>query len=242
MHDADRRLGWAAFSLTYILKGVFVVSPEDVIYTPSVLGYNSNGSTAMKPVTFLTFSDFCIAGQERRKSIVDNFADPKYGSSPVRGMFQRTHWKTGDIDTLLRAKPNVAKSARNYARVVASADALKRDYIALWRRREADFFEVPRLDFLVGDLTVRVNPEVGMLTVDGAQALKVWLGLAKMHKRRYEVCHYLFGEATKDPKWPGWPIGIWDVRRLALPLAPPLPDSMEDDVLSAASEFIRLLE
>ena len=248
MRDADRRSGWAAFSLTYILKGVFAVSPEDVIYTPSLLDRNPNEGAAMKPVTLLTFSEFCIypAGHDRREKIVQNFAEPQYGPSnaAVRGMFQRTHWKTGEIDTLVTAEPKVNKCRCDYAKVVENADALKHDYIALWREREASFFRVaPRhVDLSIGDLTVRVNPEVGMITRDGARVLKVWLGSRKMQKRRYEVCHYLMREAVKRPEWPGWPIGIWDVRRRALPVEPLLPDDIGRVVMDAAADFLRLLD
>ena len=247
MHDVDRRLGWAAFSLTYNLKGVFAVSSEDV-YVPSVLGYTPNGSPdggeAMATVSVLTFSEFCIAARKQRENIVENFANPKYGppNAAERGMFQRTHWKTGDINTLVNAEPNVDKSSDHYDRVVANAAALKKHYLAFWRSRGASFFQVPRVEVPVGNLVVRVNPEVGMLTADGAQALKVWLGVNKMRTRRSEVCHYLFGEATKRPLWPGWPIGLWDVRREAIPMPPTLPDDMALTVAEAAAEFIRLLD
>ncbi len=78
MHYTDRQLGWAAFSLTYILKGVFAPSPKDVLYVPSVLGYNANGGNSMKPVSLITFSRFCVAGQNVREEIVDNFREYKH--------------------------------------------------------------------------------------------------------------------------------------------------------------------
>ena len=241
MYRVDRQMGPGVFSLTYIVKGVFALRSHDALYVPSMVGYNANVNNSMKPVTVTTFSRFCVASEKEREKIVDNFKNPKYGprNQALRGMFQRTHWKSGCLGTLIEATPNVSSSSTRLASIVGDAEELKRHYIAVWRSRGASFFNVPTVDVPIDGLVLRVDPEVGMQTVDGYQALKVWLNKKPMTISQRVVFHYLVGEADRSPMWPGWPIGIWDVRRQTIPLAPRLPDGIEDDVLSAASDFIR---
>ena len=243
LRNADRQSGWGALSLTHILKGTFALSPDDELYVPPESGTNAKGNNEMKPITALMFSRFCVAGQNERRRIVEDFVEGTSYPNPhaaLRGMIQRTHWSTGSLDALIEAKPNIKEDDPDYARKMADAEDVKRDYIAEWRSRKAEFFKVWRIDWPIGDLVIRVNPEVGMKTDDGAQALKVRFGAARLPDDEHEVFHYLSLEAAKHPDWPGWPIGIWDVRRRALPLAPRLPDSIEGDVLSAVSEFMQL--
>ncbi len=243
MRYTDRQSGWGALSLTHILKGTFALSPEDEMYVPPELGTNANGHNKMKPITALVFSRFCVAGENERRRTVEDLVKGKsypYPYTALRGMIQRTHWSTGSLDALIEAKPNIKEDDPDYARKMADAEDVKRDYIAEWRNREAKFFKVWRIDCRIGDLVIRVNPDVGMKTADGAQALKVRFGEARLPDDQYEVFHYLSLEAARHPDWPGWPIGIWHVRRRSVPLAPRLPDSIEGDVLSAVSEFMQL--
>lgn len=244
LRNADRQSGWGALSLTYILKGTFALSPGDELYVPPESGTNSNGNNEMKPtITVLRFSRFCVAGQNERRRIVEDLVEERHYPNPhaaLRGMIQRTHWSTGSLDALIKAKPNIKKDDCDYARKMADAEDGKRDYIAEWLNREAEFFKVGRIDWPIGDLVIRVNPEVGMKTCDGAQALKVRFGATRLPDDERMIFHYLSLKAIECPKWPGWPIGIWEVRRRSIPLAPRLPDSIEGDVLSATSEFMQL--
>ena len=199
----------------------------------------------MNPVPLTTFSRFCVAGEKVREEIVDYLKAPKYGGwyTALRGMFRRAHWKTGDIDTLVDAKPNADKDREGYAEFMDDAEVVKQAYIDFWRRQGGSFFCVPKLSVPVGDLTVKIDPEVGMETVVGAQALKVRFNSTKtkMSRRQLAVCHYLFGEAAKIPKWPGWPIAIWDVRQQGILLPRILPgEDIPQMVADAAVDFKRL--
>ena len=241
MHLDDRRVGRRAFSLTYNLKGVFAPRLRDVKYVPDY----GLGADAMKEVSVSTFARFCVSSPAQREGTVRAFAGlpgASRGFNPYVGLlalFRRTHWETGEIDNLVDAQPNLNPRAKKYESRQASFEKLKQAYIDLWRRRDASFFKVEPIGVSVGDLTVRVDPEVGMRTVDGERALKLWFNDKEMTPRLSHVYHYLFGEASKDQ---GWPVerhlGIWDVPRLALPLPPSLPDNMEDIVVSAASDFM----
>ena len=154
-------------------------------------------------------------------------------------MLRRTHWKTGEIDSLVNEHPNLTPGKKGYESRKALLEKVKQAYIALWRSRGASFFKVGPVGVSVGDLTVRVDPEVGMRTVEGDRALKLWLNADEMPQALSHVYHYLFGEASKHPAWPvERHLGIWDVQRAALPLPPPLPDNMEDIVVSGASDFM----
>ena len=56
-------------------------------------------------------------------------------------------------------------------------DALERaklNCISLWTSRGASYFEVRPVGVQLGALTVKVNPEVGMLTADGERVLQLW--------------------------------------------------------------------
>ena len=230
-----------AFSLTYNLKGVFAPRLRDVKYVPDY----GLGADAMKEVSVSTFTRFCVSSPATRERTVLAFAGLLKDSSGFNpngalvGLFRRTHWETGEIDILVDAQPNLNPMAKQYESRKTRFEELKQAYIELWRSRDASFFKVEPIGVSVGELIVRVDPEVGMRTVDGERALKLWLNAKEMPQRLSHVYHYLFGEASKDTDWPvERHLGIWDVPRLALPLPPRLPDTIEDIVVSAASDFM----
>ena len=241
MHLDDRRVGSRAFSLTYNLKGVFAPRLRDVKYVPDY----GLGADAMKEVSVSTFARFCVSSPATRERTVLAFAGLSGDSGgfspygPFLALLKRAHWKTGEIDSLVDAQPNLNPMAKQYESRKTRFEELKQAYIELWRSRDASFFKVEPIGVSVGELIVRVDPEVGMRTVDGERALKLWLNAKEMPQRLSHVYHYLFGEASTDTDWPvERHLGIWDVPRLALPLPPRLPDTIEDIVVSAASDFM----
>ncbi len=248
LHSADRRLGQSAFSLTYIPKGTFRFSDGDELYVPTVLDCtDTSRSNVVEPVTFLTFSSFVVAGSKRRKEIADWSKSPQYGADrykAVKSMVQRTHWKTGDLNSLIEAKPNVKRTNKHYEEIIARAKEVKRAYVDFWTRRRASLFMVPQLDITVGNLPIRMNPDVGMRTPDGDQALKVRFGKDKLSRRRNAVCYFLYGELEKDSSWPGWGMSVWDVLNEAIYLPPTrqMLDDIEGDVRAAIMDFKRLTE
>ena len=91
----------------------------------------------------------------------------------------------------------------------------------------------------IGVLHVKVNPEVGMRSAAGEQALKLWFDKPEMTRRVSEIFHYLLQRATTEPSWPrGWHLNVLDVRRETVLLHPPIPDGFEDEVIQAATEWL----
>ena len=77
-----------------------------------------------------------------------------------------------------------------------------------------------------------MNPDIGMRTPDGDQALKVRFGKDKLSRRRNAVCYFLYGELEKDSGWPGWGMSVWDVLNDAIHQPPTrqMLDDIEVDV------------
>ena len=147
----------------------------------------------------------------------------------------------GDIDGLRSARVNL-KPTNNNAKRIADCESAKLALIELWTSRSAEYFEVPPVGVSVGELTVKVAPEVGMRTADGERALRLWYGPNQMEPRRARVYHYLLTEASTNLLWSRLEARVWDVRRKAIPVPPILPDAMAYTVEDAAVDFIRLLD
>ena len=242
MHDHDRFFGHQALSLTYILRGIFAPSPEDMLYIPDdgLAPRDMNGGVVMKPVPMTTFARFYIAGETGRVGIVKRFLEGGGGSNPYRSLTAKLkeHLKSGDIEGLRNA--GFAGLDPEHQ---ADLESAKMDCIALWTAREASYFKAESVGVPLGtstDLVVRVNPEIGMKNADGERVLKLHYSPEPMDNRKVVLYHYLFGEAHKNLRWAGLASGIWDVRRRTIPFPPALPDDMESRVSESADDFRRL--
>ena len=92
----------------------------------------------------------------------------------------------------------------------------------------------------LGDLTIKVKPDVGMETADGARVLKLWWGPEPMESDLAEVYRYFLIEASKRFLWADWEPSIWDVRRRAIPIVRDLPSDIGRTVADAAADFLRI--
>ena len=203
----------------------------------------------MVRVSMATFARFYRASRNQQMRIVNDYMSQQvnrdryilrdfYGV--LRQTLRQTHWATGDIDSFRGAIPELVERQRVPARRDAYQE-VGQAYVGLWLNRGAEFFPAPTEDLAVGGLTIRVNPEVGMQTVDGVQALKVWFNVDPMPRRSLEACHFLMEQASAT-----WDrdihAAIWDVRRRAIPLAPRLPAGIDGDVTEEADRFVRMVE
>ena len=242
LRDDDRRHGWGVFFLTYALQGILAPSPEDVIYVPDD-GLSTDGGDTVKQPTMPVFADFYVAGDTGRETIVKNFKNGEgfnyYG--PLTALVRR-YLRSGDIEGLRSARVNLNPTDERGVKRAADLESVKLDLLELWTSRPAEYFEVPTVGVSVGDLTIKVAPEVGMRTADGERALRLWYNPTPMEPRRARVYHYLLTEASKNLRWSQFEARVWDVRRKAIPIPPFLPDTMAYTVEDAAVDFIRLLD
>ena len=242
----DREIGRHAFSLTHSLKGVFAPTAEDVVYLPKGMRDSNHDEPEliMGHITLSAFALFCIGGQSQRKAI----ASGKGGGDPYawqRGLFRRTHWKNGDLQSLIHGTPQIRLEKTDLEREAIKADCekLKGHYIAAWKREQASFFKLYGLDVQINGVDLRVHLNVGMRSAVGDRVLKVWLGKKPMPIRLFKVYSYLFQIIREHESWPGhWHPGIWNVREGTLPLL--LPDALLGDaketVQGAILDLVRL--
>ena len=124
-------------------------------------------------ISVFDFAEFCEASPARQESVVQKFRRRStnggfdyYG--PLKHLIRRTHWATDDLSTLERALP-IFLSEQERTSVAENYRNIGEAYIQYWKERATQYFRVlsPRPDIEIGDLAIRVNPEVGMLTRDG---------------------------------------------------------------------------
>ena len=245
LHDYDRLFGWSAFSLTYTLRGIFAPSRRDMLYIPDD-GLNSRdlngGAEAMKPVSMTIFAQFYVAGAKGREGIVERLGKggrDYYG--PLTTLL-RQYFKSGDIEALRHARPNLNPKVKDYLSWMKDLERAKQHCIKLWTSRQATYFKPHQTGVSLGELTVRVNPEIGMITADGDRILKLWYPPERIDPTYAAVFYYLLNEANRRMLWGYGESRIWDVHRQAIPIPPALPDDMAQTVMAAAEDFMRLLD
>lgn len=238
---------WVYSSDTGYTRPKLGILDQDRAYPPAT---DRDMEAHMVRVSMATFARFYGASPSQQMRIVNDHRSQQvnrdryiqrdfYGT--LRQTLRRTHWATGDIDAFRDAIPELVERQQVPARRDAYQD-VSQAYIDLWLNRGAEFFTAPTDDITVGALTIRVNPEVGMRTVDGAQALKVWFNVDPMPRRSLQACHFLMERASATWDEDDIHAAIWDVRRLAIPLPPRLPAQMADYVAQEADRFVRMVE
>ena len=248
LHHTDRMVGKQAFSLTNQLRGVLAPHQEDRLYAPpDPLVLNK----AMNQVSIATFSNFCTASANERARMVNALHSPGKGFAPyygpLRAVLRRLHWEGGNIDCLTGVEFNISSSDERNKRWKVSLHEVLRNYIAYWQTQRGEVFKVPPLSVSIntpaGDLSVKVDPEVGMKSQAGEQGLKLWFGPEPMTGPYSVIFHYLLGQARNDPNWPAqWHLNVLDVRRQVILLHPPMPDDIEDGVTGYALDWLRIIE
>ena len=206
------------------------------------------GAVSDHRVSVFDFAEFCQARTGQQEAIVRKIrkrsVDPKTGFNyygPLLNLFRRTHWDNNNLSILERALPNLLRTqkhpstAENYRRMAEA-------YIDYWKNRATEFFPVVLRspDVVFGDLTIRVNPEVGMVNQDGdRQILKMWLKRASPTREVRQIAGYLLSKLNPNPEWHP---GIWDVKHRNVPLLVFSPDNYEGTLVAQAQAFLKIWE
>ncbi len=242
---ADKEVGNRVFSLTYRLKGVFAPNPQDQLYIPNSL---LELDKTMKPVSISTFTSFCIGSTAEQERIVRNIIRPgRFGPPYVAfyGMLNRTHLATKDLDSLRDAEPNLSPCGERYEKTRTAILELKKNYIAFWERERGEVCDVPKhfhtiISTYRGDLAIKIDPDCGIKTNAGEQALKLWLSAVEKRDEYSVVFHYLLQKARQEPTWPArLHLGVLDVPRQVFAYPPLMPQNIEEQIVERAADLLR---
>ena len=199
-------------------------------------------------VSVYNFAKFCEARPDRQQAVVRQIRkrtlNPNAGFDyygPLKGLIRRTHWATNNLATFEDALPAFLSGqkkpdmADNYRRMAEA-------YVDYWNFRATDFIPVDpgHADHQIEDLTIRVNPEVGMRTRDGdRQILKLWFNRISPTRQTRLIIGHLMDKVTPNAQWLS---GIWDIRGRNIPL-PVVPTDGFDLVLAGqAAAFQHIWE
>ncbi len=129
---------------------------------------------------------------------------------PVREAIVDMHEKgldTSALDDLLTSLVD-PRETRIFPKVVAG-------YRSFLRQGKTVWFEPPMRDYPLGPISVRVNPEVGMLIDGRPYAIKLHFGGDPVSPQHVIVANHLLASALGSA-WPGTVFSVLDVRRAKL--------------------------
>lgn len=169
----------------------------------------------MESISLSYFVDFVLTSGTSRLTSVKQLKqgkDERFSDfyRPVREAIVDMHEKgldTGVLDDLLYSLVD-PREKRIFPRVTAG-------YKRFLRQGRMTWFEPPMRDYPLGPLSVRVNPEVGLLIDGRPHAIKLYFRGDPLSPQRVMVVNQLLSNAL-SATWPGTVFGILDVRRAKL--------------------------
>lgn len=203
-------------------------------------------------VTMFKFAEFCVGNSSDRNRIISRRESDRRRRERARGgggyysgllkVLREKHWETDDIEQLDEAVFDLDPSKRGRDQKLKTYQCLKGKYVDGWRDQDARYFKPARAPVSFGELTVIVDPEVGMRTSTAHRAFKLQFCKDEMlSSDLLDVCYYLLWEGADYANWPRiWTPGIWDVRHSRLLDAQSPRDHMEERVHQCAAEFVAL--
>ena len=209
-------------------------------------------------VTMFKFAEFCVGSSSDRNQIISRRESGRRRRERQRArgdvasggggyysgllkVLREKHWETDDIQQLDEAVFDLDPSKRGRDQKLKAYQCLKGKYVDRWRPQDARYFKPTRAPVSFGELTVIVDPEVGMRTSTAHRAFKLGFFKDEMSPALLEVCYYLLWEGADYANWPRiWSPGIWDVRLSRLLDAQSPHDHMEAWVHQCAAEFVAL--
>ena len=204
-------------------------------------------------VTMSKFAEFCVGSPADRARIIDRREydrqrrkDGKKGGgggySVLLKVLREHHWETNDIEQLDAAVIDIDPNTSGYLKILKTYRCLKDKYVSKWRTQAADYFgEIKRADVSFGELSVTVDPEVGMWTSTEHRVFKLWFLEQEISEQILAVCSYLLWEGAAYAPWPRhWRPGMWDVRNSRLMAARSPADGMDEWIHECAAEFVAL--
>ena len=129
---------------------------------------------------------------------------------PVREAIVDMHEKgldTGVLEDLLASLVD-PREKRIFPKVVSG-------YKKFLRQGRTTWFEPPMRDYPLGPISVRVNPEIGLLIDGRPHAIKLYFRGDPLSPQRVMVVNQLLAHAL-GPTWPGTVFSVLDVRRAKL--------------------------
>lgn len=173
----------------------------------------------MVHITLADFLDFVSKSGSSKLSKVKRLKHrPPYRPSfdfyrPLRETIAAVHREGGDRAALEQklalALPEELHQRLELGHVAAA-------YRSWWGRKQIRWFEPPRILWTHGDISININPDVGLL-IDGApHLLKLWFKDVPLGKRGLDVVFQLMADATAGSVPAGTEVGVLDVRRSRL--------------------------
>jgi hypothetical protein len=170
----------------------------------------------MESISLSYFVDFMLAsGPSRIASahLIKRGPDERYSDfyRPVREAIVDMHKKGLDTRVLadLLASLKDPREQRIFPKVVVGYSKFLR------RHRKVTWFEPPRGENALGELTVRVNPELGLLLDGQPHAIKMYFRGEALTSQRAVLINEIQSRALAET-WPGMVFAVLDVRRSKL--------------------------
>ena len=133
------------------------------------------------------------------------------------------HWRGGELDQLQRAVLDLAKAirarktkhktTRNQEAKAAHYEELVDAYLEGWTGFGAESFPIAESVIQIGNLEIRVNPDIGMRYAGNEYAVKLWVNSPKPTRQYRETIQHLMTVGRGRTWKPEWQAAMWDVRR-----------------------------
>jgi hypothetical protein len=170
----------------------------------------------MESISLTYFVDFMLAsGASRIASahLIKRGPDERFSDfyKPVRESIVDMHRKGLDTRVLadLLASLQDPREQRIFPKVVIGYGKFLR------RHRKVTWFEPPRGEHSLGELTVRVNPELGLLLDGQPHAIKMYFRGEPLTSQRAALINEIQSRALAST-WPGMVFAVLDVRKAKL--------------------------
>jgi hypothetical protein len=177
----------------------------------------------MIKVSLTYFVDFVLKSGTPKLTVVRNFKDSgEYDPSvdfykKIREAIVAFHEKSGVVDDLDKILSGLTDEKKKTA-----YPALVSSYKKFIGKKKLRWFQPPSAAWTAGDLSVSVNPELG-LEFDGTRiALKMYFKEEPLQKKRSEIIAHMMNLALSQKSSPGTKFGVLDIRRGKI-IEPPVP-------------------
>jgi len=171
----------------------------------------------MPRITLTAFVDFTTSEIRGRISRVrtelkrDEY-DPRFDFwKPLRERIEDIH-RNGESVRTLAGLLDVVDDQKK----LTSYPPAIHGYMRFIGRRQVEYFEPPREDWQHGQLTVRGNPELGLVIRNVPYVIKLWFSRRELSKRRCDVTLGLMQEALAGDLAPDMVVAVLDVQRSEL--------------------------
>lgn len=170
----------------------------------------------MESISLSYFVDFMMtSGTGRLTSVrhISDGPDERYSDfyRPVREAIVDMHRKGLDTRVLADFLSSLldAREKRIFPKVVVGYGKFLR------QQRKLTWFEPPFREHALGSVSVRVNPELGLLIDGRPHAIKLYFRGEPLSPQRALLVNEVVGNALAST-WPGTVFGVLDVRRAKL--------------------------